>query len=428
MDIIGKIRDNMSDPESSSTNSHQGLSILRKKWIGLVILQILLLAALSLLVAAWWKNQAAMRWLGLAGIFSLVYFAALWRRLKFNHPPASSKILPNFGPGNLLTIFRGMLLMLLVGFLFSPRPLGWLAYLPGLLYASAALADLFDGYLARVSHYESRMGQELDLSLDGFGILVASLLLVQYGQVPAWYFLVGMARYLFMGGIWLRKRLGKPVYPLAENSARRPFAGAQMGFAAVALFPVFSPPGTYLAAALFALPFLIGFSLDWFSVIGFSFVNLFKPYISWEKYPKLVSSAKKMVAEQVLDKWLPLFLRAALVILSMVWIYKKFLGFFQSLDNPTFNQYLHNLPPIHWTGLSLLLMSSGLILIAAGVAGRAAALLVLFGLGMYLEFFSLDLIEVVLVFAAMGLFYLGTGPYSLWKPERKLIAHRLGEP
>ena len=428
MDIIGKIRDNMIDPVSSTINSNNELSILRKKWIGLVILQILLVAAVTPLLVAWWENQAVMRWLGLAGISSLVYFAALWRRLEFNHPPAASKILPDFGPGNLLTILRGMLLMILAGFLFSPWPQGWLAYIPGLLYISAALADLFDGYLARKSHHESRLGQELDLSLDGLGILIASILLVQYGQVPAWYLLVGLARYLFMGGIWLRNNFGKPVYPLTENSARRPFAGAQMGFAAVALFPVFSPPGTYLAAALFAVPFLVGFLLDWFTVSGISFVNLFKPYISWEQYPKLVYSAKKKFTEQVLNKWLPLSLRAALVILSIVWIHENILGLFQSLGSPTINQYLPNWPPIHWTGISMFLMFSGLILIAVGVAGRAAALLVLFGLGMYLRFFSLHLFEVGLVIAAIGLFYLGTGPYSLWIPERKIITQRLGEP
>ena len=135
-----------------------------------------------------------------------------------------------------------------------------------------------------------------------------------------------------------------------------------------------------------------------------------------------------MFAEQVLNKWLPLLLRAALVILSLVWVHGNFLGLFQSLGGPTFNRYLPNLHAIYWTGLSLLLIFSGLVLIAGGVAGRAAALLVLFGLGMYLEFFSLDLFEVILVFAAIGLFYLGTGPYSLWIPERKIIAHRLGEP
>jgi CDP-diacylglycerol--glycerol-3-phosphate 3-phosphatidyltransferase len=318
--------------------------------------------------------------------------------------------------------------MLLAGFLFSPWPQGWLAYVPGLLYVSAALADLFDGYLARISHHESRLGAELDLSLDGLGILIASLLLVQYGQVQAWYLLVGLARYLFIGGIWLRNRLGKSVHPLAKNSARRPFAGAQMGFAAVALFPVFSPPGTYLAAALFAVPFLIGFLLDWFSVSGISFVNLFKSYITWEKFAKLVYTAKKKFSEQVLNKWLPLLLRAALVILSIVWIHENILGLFQSLGSPTINQYLPNLPPIHWTGISMFLMFSGLILIAVGVAGRAAALFVLFGLGMYLEFFSLDLFEVGLVFASVGLFYLGTGPYSLWIPEREIITQRLGEP
>lgn len=428
MDIIGKIRENMIDPVYSEIDSNNELSILRKKWIGLVLLQFLLLTGVTLLLVAWWENQAALRWLGLAGIFSLIYFGALWRRLEFNHPPAESKILPDFGPGNLLTIMRGMLLMILAGFLFSPWPQGWLAYLPGLLYTSAALADLFDGYLARKSHHESRLGQELDLSLDGLGILIASILLVQYGQVPAWYLLVGLARYLFMGGIWLRNNFGKPVYPLTENSARRPFAGAQMGFAAVALFPVFSPPGTYLAAALFAVPFLIGFLLDWFAVSGISFLLIFKPNIARERYPKLINSVRKLLAEQVLNKWLPLILRAALVILSIVWFRENFLVSFQSLGGLSINLYLPNLPPIHWTGLSLMLMFSGLILIAVGVAGRAAALLVLFGLGMYLEFFSLDTFEVVLVFAAIGLFYLGTGPYSLWIPERKIITQRLGEP
>ena len=95
MDIIGKIRDNMSGPNSSVLNSNIELSILRKKWIGLVLLQIVLLAAGSLLLIAWWGNQAAFRWLGLGALFSLGYFGALWRRLELNHFPAEANILPN---------------------------------------------------------------------------------------------------------------------------------------------------------------------------------------------------------------------------------------------------------------------------------------------------------------------------------------------
>jgi CDP-diacylglycerol--glycerol-3-phosphate 3-phosphatidyltransferase len=119
--------------------------------------------------------------------------------------------------------------------------------------------DCFDGYLARLHNEVTRLGAMMDMSLDGLGMLIGVLLLIQFGQVPALILLVGLARYLFLLGIWIRRRIGKPIYELPENPLRRQFAGAQMGFIGVILFPVFSPPGTYLAAMLFALPFFLGF-------------------------------------------------------------------------------------------------------------------------------------------------------------------------
>ncbi len=421
------IRDIMPEVDSLFRKTINPLSILRKKWIGLVVLQILLLSSGAQLLFTWWGPQSAFRWFGLAALFSLIYFGILWRRLELNYDPAEGKILPNFGPGNQLTILRGIFLTLLAGFLFSPWPQGWLAYVPGLLYSSAALADLFDGYLARISHHETRLGEELDLSLDGFGILIASILLVQYGQVPAWFLLVGLARYLFIGGIWLRRRLGKPVLPLAKNSARRPFAGAQMGFVAVVLFPVFSPPGTFLAAALFAIPFLIGFTLDWFTVSGISLTSLIRGDHGRATYPYLLDLDRMKVIKELSNRWLPLVLRISLVILLIAWIQEKLIGLFQSQRLSAADLNLAAMPPIQWIGILLLLLFSGLILIAVGVAGRIAAIFVLFAMGIYLEFFGLNLIEVLLVAGAVGLFYLGTGPYSLWVPERKIITKRLGE-
>ncbi len=417
----------MSLSESPGINS-RNLSILRKKWVGLVLLQIMLVAAVALLLVAGWESLAAFQWLASTILFSLLYFWMLWRRLELNHPKGELNILPDIGPGNLLTIFRGMLLMLLAGFIFLPWPPRWFAFLPGLLYAFAALADLFDGYLARISNHQSLLGEELDLSLDGFGLLIASLLLVQYGQVPIWYLLVGMARYLFVGGIWLRNRLNKPVYPLAENPARRPFAGAQMGFAAVVLFPVFSPPGTFLAVVLFAVPFLTGFLLDWFSVSGISTSQFIRGENLLGKIPKFVNATRIQSLKQVINKWIPLLLRIALVSLLIVWLQENYMRLFESLESSTFNQFLPVFTSFYWVGLLILLILGGLVLIAVGAAGRAAALLVLFGLGMYLELFQLSVFEVLLVFTTIGLFYLGTGPYSLWNPERKIITHRLGEP
>lgn len=407
--------------------SKNNLSSLRKKWMGFLFLQALLLAAGYLLLDNQWESQAVYRWMGLAVFFSLVYFWFLWQRLELNHSPSSTEILPKFGPGNLLTVLRGMLLMLLAGFLLSQRPQGWLAFLPGLLYTLAALMDLFDGYFARKSNHQTKLGEELDLSLDGLGILVASLLLVQYGQVPYWYLLVGLARYLFVGGIWLRDRLGKPVYPLKENSARRPFAGAQMGFAAVVLFPVFTPPGTFLAAAFFALPFLVGFLLDWFSVSGFTRRPWIRDIYLLARYAAFLDSAQFKNMKHAFYKWIPLIIRTTLVVLLIIWLSINFLGVFESLNISALNQHLPGLMPAYWSGLLLLLMVAGLVLITVGIAGRVASLLVLIGLGMYLEMFHLGLIEFLLVLAAFGLFYLGTGPFSLWNPERKIISQRLGE-
>ena len=90
-------------------------------------------------------------------------------------------------------------------------------------------------------------------------MLAACLLLIQYGQAPVWYILVGLARYLFVFGLWLRQKMGLTNYPLPPNRIRRGLAGSQMGFIAVILLPVFTPPATLVAATLFMTPFSIAF-------------------------------------------------------------------------------------------------------------------------------------------------------------------------
>lgn len=409
-------------PELISTN----LNMLRKKWFFLLLLQIVLLIVVTWLLVSRWNELASYQWLALASFCSVLYFWYLWIRLDSNHSLNDSHILPTLGPGNLLTIVRGMLLMLLAGFMFSPMPQGGLEYLPGILYACAAIADLFDGYLARISKQQTRLGEELDMSLDGLGLLIASFLLVWYGQVPTWYLLVGLARYLFLIGIWLRKLTSRPIFPLAVNSARRPFAGAQMGFAAVMLFPIFSPPGTFLAAALFAVPFLTGFLFDWFTVSGYTRSFLAKQDQELERKPDASRPNHKIRFEETLRKWVPLTVRLLLVFLLAYWLIEHTEGLIESLNSAAFNQQLVTFPPAYWIGL-LLMIASGLLLIGVGLAGRVATLLVLFGIGMYLEVFRLGLIEILIVFASIALFYLGTGSYSLWIPELKIITRRLGE-
>ena len=241
---------------------------LRKQWVAAAMLSAASLLAGSYYLQNAWESQYAVRWLvfSVIGIAYLLYI--LWSSLAENHPAGQRELLSTLGAGNTLSLFRGAMIAFLLGFFASPRPEGGLAWLPGILYTLATIADLLDGYLARITQHSTRLGEMLDLKLDGLGVLVAALLAVSYGQVPAWYLLVGLARILFVAGIWLRRRLGKPVYELAPSASRRAVAGAQMGFLAVVLWPLFSPPGTHLAASLFAVPFLLGFARDWLAVSG----------------------------------------------------------------------------------------------------------------------------------------------------------------
>jgi len=79
---------------------------------------------------------------------------------------------------------------------------------------------------------------------------------------------MGCAYYLFEYGLDWRKKLGLPVFQLPAGINRRAWAGFQMGFLVVVLFPVFEPPVTTVAGIAFMLPALVGFLIDWFIVSG----------------------------------------------------------------------------------------------------------------------------------------------------------------
>jgi CDP-diacylglycerol--glycerol-3-phosphate 3-phosphatidyltransferase len=358
-----------------------------------------------------WQPLYAARWLLFAALGFTYLLGIVWAGLGENYRKGEGELLPSFGAGNYLTLFRGALIATVMGFLLSPRPEGWVAWLPGVCYTLAAIIDLFDGYVARRTDQVTRLGEILDLNLDGLGVLAAALLAARYGQVPTWYLLVGGARYLFIAGLWLRRFLGKPVYELPESSSRRPFAGTQMGFLAVALLPVFSPPTTYLAGTLFAVPFLTGFARDWLLASG--------ALESGPRRPRRDDLGIVSSRWGFLDQWTPLTLRAAAVSLTAVALGSK-LKIYAGLlggDAPA--------------GLSLLLIllvqMIGLALITLGAAGRMAALAILFSVGIQQRFSPLAFIDVSLIVVTTALFFLGTGPYSLWKPEDKIIRKRFGE-
>ena len=211
-----------------------------------------------LLLEGAWEPVYAGRWMLLTLSVLLILLRTLWVHLGENHRPAVPELLPTLGIANLISLLRGLLLAMLAGFLFSPWPPGRLALLPGALYTAAVALDYADGFAARLTNCPTVLGSTLDITLDGLGTLIAPLVAVWYGQLPVWYLLVSAARYLFLFGIWLRRRLGMPLRDLPPSAVRRALAGVQFGFISAVLWPVFKPPATWIGATIFMLPFLAG--------------------------------------------------------------------------------------------------------------------------------------------------------------------------
>ena len=199
-----------------------------------------------------------------------------------------------------------------------------------------------------------------------------------------------------------------------------------MGFIAVVLFPVFYPPGTALVAALIALPFLVGFVLDWMVVSGVG-IGLAEDSLLNRSQIRDRINRFPISFHQLKTKWLPITFRFLVVALLVTWFVDKLslLSHQPGLGYQQLNRALSY--PELWLASAFLLLVIGFVFIALGAAGRLAALLVLFGIGLFQYFSHLGLIEIAVLFGATVLLYLGTGPYSLWVPENSIIAKRIGE-
>jgi len=341
-----------------------------------------------------WTSGSALRWLVLAAAVLLYQAIVLGRNLDKNHREGETGLLPGLGIGNYMTLLRGVMVAGLVGFLFSPSPEGWLVWIPGILYTLAAAADFLDGFLARLTNHSTRLGEILDMSFDGLGVLAAALLAVQYGQVPIWYLSVALARYLFVAGMWLRKASGRSNADLPPSISRRLFAGLQMGFLGVILWPVFAPPGTTFAAALFATPFLIGFGRDWL-------------YVSGVLKPAGLTSRKKL-----LRQWGPPVLRLMAVALAVTIFLARY-------SSPVTMEI-----PAFFTFLELAVV----VLILFGITGRILAVAGLILIGLSQQFAILTSAQFLLAAVYTVLLFAGTGPFSIWAPEERAVYGRLGKP
>jgi CDP-diacylglycerol---glycerol-3-phosphate 3-phosphatidyltransferase len=376
--------------KSMSSQNHN-LKPLHRQWGGIALISIPVLAGFYFWVQSWWAPDLAGRWI-IGTTLTWGYLLFVLRkdlRLNYRQIDATHTLLPNLGIGNLISIFRGLILAILGGFILVPRPEGVYAILPSLLYTLGALPDFLDGYLARITNHVTKLGENLDLVTDSVGLLIATLVGARHGQVPAWYVLLGLARYLFLAGMWLRTKRGLPNHDMPFSVRRRGLAGLQMGFVFVILWPQFQPPAAHIAAYCFGIPFLLSFLWDWFVVSG---------VISPTAWPRTA------LHNQFFVQWLPLILRVSLIAFI-----------------------IPQLTPLNPSPLTLIIPLITTLLLVFGLLGRLTAIVALIALGLAQLTAPLTYYQLTLIPVYVALLTLGTGKFSLWPLEDGWIYHRAGE-
>lgn len=302
-----------------------------------------------------------------------------------------------WGLANLISLARGLMIAILAGFLFAPKPLGLLGWLPAALYSLPAILDFFDGYWARKSNTQTRLGELLDQEYDALGILVAVVLVIQWGHLPVPFLYIAVAKYVFAAGISWRSFRGKAVHPLPPSYMRRRLAGFQMGILAVFLWPIARPPGTILAELIIGVPLLIGFIRDWLLVSGA--LDPDDP----------VHRKIKNHFYNVGSRWLPILIRAVLAA-AVVQIGVSTLQ--QSAVAPAWipeTIFRGGLPALLFTSVRVLL----LVVLVSGRFTSPAALAVLLLEGLRIFLSRLDPWAAVIVSAALLLYLFGPGPFRL---------------
>jgi len=332
-----------------------------------------------------------------AGV-ALVLQYQLWTHLGSNHCQGKAEpLFPSLGAANWITLLRGVAIVALAGFLplavqpghaLSPA----LRWAPGLLYLGVSLADLADGFVARRQQRQTVLGQQLDIASDGAGLLVALLVAVSLQRLPAVTLLVGLAYYLFLGGIRWRRQRHLPLIALQSRPYARIIAGVQMGLVAMALLPLFHPLCTTIAALLVMTPLLAGFIRDYLVVSGRIGIDA-NQHTVVDHWSGLI-----------LGRYLPLGLRLG-ILASMLLTLVTGLG----------------LPlPVWW----LVVQGLCCLLAVVGCLGRSSALLLSLLLGSHWTPFGTALPSLILFTLATTLLLTGTGPLSLWAPEEAVLYRR----
>ena len=310
-------------------------------------------------------------------------------------------------------MLRALIIGLLAGFLLLPLPPAPLAWIIALLYTAASIVDWTDGYVARRSNQVTVLGQQLDMDFDGLGVAVVSLLAVWYGQLPTWFLSVGLARYLFLFGLYWRKRSEKPCYDIPPSAHRRVMAGMLMGMMTVVLWPIIPAEMTTVAGAVIAIPILLGFIRDWLFTAG---------YLQADNaaYCRIQRLLYLTMARHLPPLW------RLLLALSMVLILQAALPWYRPQAWLELLLSWHvPLPDLLATLLSMTAVL-GTLLVLFGFMGRLAAIILFFPIGFDIATRGLVWVNGLALVCALCISLLGTGLFSLWQPEDALIVQRHG--
>tara|TARA_B110000305_G_scaffold83129_1_gene93559 strand:- start:7442 stop:8623 length:1182 start_codon:yes stop_codon:yes gene_type:complete len=382
-------------PDTLNADAQQPIDeLLRRELTRLGWLGVAGFAGGCFLLELTWGWQSALQWLVQAGLVWAFLCYQTKQRLPLNRADPKAPLYKDLGWANRVTLLRAWLIAAVAGFLFQPWPEGpALAWLPGMLYLLAAVLDRVDGYVARRTGQSSLLGIELDTLFDALGLAIASLLALGYDQVHWSYLLMGTAYYLFHAGILWRNFRGLAVYPLPPALHRRTWAGFQMGFLAVVLWPMIYPPLSTLAGFAFMLPAVLGFLIDWLIVSG--------------RINRQADSVDRRFAQ--ITQFSQAVLQPALRVIVVVTLVMSLL---QS-----------GLPPLPVGKLGWMnnVMIGGFILaslmVLLGVAGRYFSLILVSLLGWYYMTNPLLPVDYVLFCSVVWLLLLGTGRFSLWTED-----------
>ncbi|MES2823485.1 MAG: CDP-alcohol phosphatidyltransferase family protein [Pseudomonadota bacterium] len=335
------------------------------------------------------SNPIALQWLLQASLLWSWVWRATWQRRELNRLYAGAALLTHLGFANRLTLLRGFLIALTGGFLFQPQAEGFIGWVPGLAYGTAAILDRLDGFVARKTKQTTLLGAELDTAFDALGLLIAPILAVGFGKIHWSYLLLSVAFYIFQWRLQWRRNRGLAVYPLMPSQLRRTLAGFQMGFIALILLPIFHTPQTHLWGFAFMLPALLGFVVDWLVVSGR--IN------SGAITTKHFFAGLAEFSEAIFQPALRILLALGLLYL----IHQMGLTLDSILTSTRTNI-------VFVSGLAL-----GTSLVLLGWGGRIGAFIILLMLG--IQPITLNGLHIAVMCCAIGLLLLGTGRFSLWQ-------------